>query len=153
MAYTLRSFRKDDAKGVRDLIISVFIREYPLDRKAYADTDLDRVGEVYGGERECFFVIEEKGKIVGTAGVKSESAEEALLRRLFVDAGHRNMGYGSQLLKTALKFCRDNGYKKVFFRCTDRMTNAMRLCKKEGFAEKEYLQVSGVPIHKLELEL
>jgi putative acetyltransferase len=153
MAYTLRNFRKEDARGVKELIVSILAREYPFDRKAYTDTDLERIGEVYGGPKECFFVIESEGKIIGTAGVKSEAKGEALLRRLFVDPESRNLGYGSQLLKTAIKFCKDNAYKKVFFRCTDRMVNAMRLCEKEGFKKLESLEVSGFKIHKLELPI
>jgi putative acetyltransferase len=151
MAYTLRNFKKDDAKHVRELIVSILAREYPSDRKAYADTDLDRISEIYGQEGECFFVIEENGMIVGSAGVKRETKDEALIRRLFVHPGHRKMGYGSQLLKTAIKFCKDNSYRKIFFRCTDRMTDAMRLCEKEGFKKEEALEISGLRIHQLEL--
>jgi putative acetyltransferase len=153
MAYTLRNFKKDDARNVRELIVSILTKEYPYDRKAYADTDLDRIGEIYGGERECFFVIEEDGKIVGSAGVKWETKDDALLRRLFVHPSHRKMGYGSQLLKTAVKFCKDNNYKKIFFRCTDRMIDAMRLCEKEGFKKEEALEISGLRIHQMELKV
>ena len=153
MSHTLRNFQQEDASGVKNLIISILADEYPIDRAAYSDTDLERILDVYGGKNECFFVIEEDGLIVGTAGIKRESKDEALLRRLFVDPCHRNMGYGSQLLKSAIKFCRDNGYRKIFFRCTDRMINAMKLCEKEGFTKKETLQISGFYIHKLELSI
>jgi putative acetyltransferase len=153
MAYTLRNFKNDDGQGVKDLILTILAKEYPFDKKAYADSDLDKIGEVYGGRKDSFFVIEEDGKIVGTVGVKGETADEALLRRLFIEQGHRKKGYGSQLLKTAVRFCRDNGYRKMYFRCTDRMVDAMRLCEKEGFKKKESLEVSGFNIHKLELSI
>lgn len=153
MPYTLRNFKKEDAGRVKNLIVSILSKEYPFDMKAYADTDLERIGDVYGGPKETFFVIEEAGKVVGTAGVKSESKDAALLRRLFVDPAHRKQGYGSQLLKTAIKFCRDNGYRKIIFRCTDRMKDAMRLCEKEGFIKKESLEVEGFYIHNLELPI
>jgi len=153
MAHTLRQFKKDDADGVKNLILTILTNEYPFDRAAYSDSDLDRIGEVYGGDMDSFFVIEDSDQIVGTVGVKGDGKEEALLRRLFVSSNHRRQGYGMQLLAKAIEFCREKGYRRVFFRCTDRMADAMRLCVKQGFKEVEKLPVSGFHIHKLQLEI
>lgn len=89
MDHTLRQFKKDDAKGVKDLILSILTGEYPFDKSAYSDSDLDRIGEIYGGQKESFFVIEAGGTIAGTVGIKEDSKETALLRRLFVDPKYR----------------------------------------------------------------
>jgi len=153
MESILRKFRETDSKGARDLILSVLTKEYPFDRSAYSDSDLDRIGMIYGGERESFFVIDSSGRILGTVGVKEDSKENALLRRLFVDSKERHKGYGTELLKKAIGFCREKGYKRLCFRCTDRMVDAMKLCIKEGFRETETLEVSGFKIHKLEFAL
>jgi N-acetylglutamate synthase-like GNAT family acetyltransferase len=153
MEYLLRQFKKDDAKGVKDLILSILAKEYPFDKSAYSDSDLDKIGEVYGGERESFFVIEEGGQIVATTGIKKDSNDEALLRRFFVDSKHRKRGYGTQLLDKVMAFCKENGYKKIYFRCTDRMLDAMNLCLKKGFREVEKLEVSGFKIHRLVLDI
>lgn len=153
MTHTLRSFKKDDAEGVKGLILDILCKEYPFDKSAYSDSDLDKISAVYGGVKESFFVIEEKGRIVGTAGIKEDSSDDALLRRLFVDSGHRRCGYGTELLRKALDFCREKKYKKVYFRCTGRMADAMKLCIKNGFREVEELEVGGFKIHRLELSL
>ena len=97
MAHTLRRFEDRDAKGSKDLILSILTKEYPFDKSVYSDSDLDRIGETYGGRRDSFFVIEEGGDIVGTVGIKEESEAEALLRRLFVDLKHREKGRGAAL--------------------------------------------------------
>ncbi len=149
----VRVFKKEDAEGVKNLILNILSKEYPFDRSAYSDSDLYKIGETYGGKRDSFFVIEDSGYIVGTAGIKEESDSEALLRRLFVDIKHRKKGYGATLIDRAITFCRDNGYKKIYFRCTDRMADAMRLCEKKGFIETEKLKVGGFQIHKLELSV
>lgn len=151
MNHLLRRFRNDDAKGIRDLILSILTKEYPFDKSAYSDSDLDRIGEVYGGQNDSFFIVEEDGKIVGTAGVKEETGDDALLRRLFVDERYRRRGYGTELLDRVVEFCAQKKYKRVIFRCTDRMVDAMNLCLKKGFVEKENLEVSGFRIHKLVL--
>ncbi|MFA6078482.1 MAG: GNAT family N-acetyltransferase [Candidatus Omnitrophota bacterium] len=153
MGHTLRKFGKEDAAGVKDMILSILTKEYPFDRSAYSDSDLDKIGEVYGGKNESFFIVEQDGKIAGTVGIKEDSSDDALLRRLFVDPSFRKLGYGTMLLKEAIEFCRTKGYKRITFRCTDRMVDAMKLCMKAGFKETETLAVSGFKIHKLELAI
>ncbi|MDD5428843.1 MAG: GNAT family N-acetyltransferase [Candidatus Omnitrophica bacterium] len=149
----MRTFKKEDAEGVKNLILNILSKEYPFDRSAYSDSDLYKIGDTYGGKRDSFFVIEDGGQIVGTAGIKEESHTEALLRRLFVDIKHRKKGYGTDLINKAITFCKEKGYKKIYFRCTDRMADAMRLCVKNGFKETEKLKVGGFQIHKLELSI
>lgn len=151
--HTLRAYNKNDSSGVKELILSILTKEYPFDKNAYSDSDLDRISEVYGGQNETFMIIEENGSVVGTAGVKEDTKDSALLRRLFVDIKHRKKGYGTELLERAVSFCRDKGYKCINFRCTDRMKDAMNLCLRKGFKETEALEVSGFKIHNLELKL
>lgn len=153
MGHILREFRKDDSGMVKELILGVLTAEYPFDKSAYSDSDIENISHTYGGDRNAFFVIDDSGSIAGTAGIKMETDESALLRRLFVDVKRRNRGYGSQLIDKAIGFCRDKGYKKIFFRCTDRMSDAMKLCLKKGFKETDSLSVSGFNIHKLEMDL
>jgi putative acetyltransferase len=153
MSHALRNYKQTDAKGVKDLILAILTKEYPFDKSAYSDSDLDKIGEVYGGKNDTFLVIDEDGAVVGTAGVKEDAPGDALLRRLFVDEKRRRRGYGTALLEKALGFCREKGYERVIFRCTDRMTDAMNLCLKKGFVETENLEVSGFRIHKLVLNI
>lgn len=153
MSNKVRVFRTSDAAGAKKLILAILTNEYPFDRTAYSDSDLDRIAEVYGGDRETFFVIDNADKIIGTAGIKEDTKDDALLRRLFVDPHHRRHGCGSALVKAAIEFAKSNGYKRIIFRCTDRMSDAMHLCAKNGFKETEKLPVSGFNIHRLELWL
>lgn len=153
MGYNLRQFEPQDSQGVKDLILTILTKEYPFDHSAYSDSDLDKIAETYSGPKDSFFVAEENGQIVGTVGIKEDSTEDALLRRLFVDPKHRKKGYGSGLLEMAAKFAKEKGYKRLFFRCTDRMSAAMKLCISKGFKEKDSLEVSGFKIHRLELGL
>ena len=63
MNYELRSYRKSDANGVKELILGILTSEYPFDKGAYSDSDLDRIDTVYGGAKETFFVIDEEGSL------------------------------------------------------------------------------------------
>lgn len=153
MLHTLRRYEKRDMKEVRDLIISILAQEYPVDKSAYSESDLDKIDTVYGGEREIFIVIEVGGHIVGTVGVKEDSKTDALVRRLFVDSRYRGKGFGSMLVKEAVEFARGHGYKKLIFRCTDKMKEAMNLCLSKGFKEYERLPMGGFNIHMLALDI
>ncbi len=148
-----RVYRANDSVGVKKLILSILAKEYPFDQSAYEDTDINDISGTYSGEDNIFFVVEENKKIVGTVGVKKETASRALLRRLFVDQPYRGKGFGTELLKIAIDFCKGKHYKTLVFRATDRMSKAMKLCKKEGFKEAEDLEVSGFHIHKLTLDI
>jgi len=149
----IRKFIENDGAKVKELILSILEKEYPFDRKAYSDTDLENIPATYGGSRDTFFVIEKENHIVATAGIKEDSREVALLRRVFVNPGERRKGYGSQLLGKAVAFCEENGYKEMVFRATSKMVQAIELCKKSGFKETEKIDLGGFFIHKFVLNL
>ena len=153
MGTEIKRFGEKYAASARDLILSILTKEYPFDKSVYSDSDLEKIAQVYGGERDSFFIGEEDGKVVGTVGIKEDDRDSALLRRFFVSPDHRRKGIGTSLLDKALEFCALRGYKKVIFRCTDRMSDAMRLCFKKGFQETESLEMGGFKIHKLLLTL
>ena len=149
----IRKFVEADVENVRELILSILEAEYPFDRKAYSDTDLENIGASYGGSRDTFFVIDDENKIIATAGIKEDSRDTALLRRVFVDSQQRRKGFGSRLMDAAIAFCRECGYKELVFRTTSKMTQAIELCKKKGFKEVEKLDLGGFLIHKFALQI
>lgn len=149
----VREYKTADSLGVKSLILTILEKEYPFDRSAYQDSDINDISGTYGGKGNCFFVVEKDKKVVGTVGVKKDTPETALVRRLFVDEGCRRKGAGSALLKAAVAFCKSENYKQVIFRATDRMAQAMNLCKKMGFKETDDLEVNGFHIHRFALKL
>ena len=116
-----------------DLVTHVLSTEFPADQAAYETQDLVDLAQTYRGPRNAFFVAEEDHRIVGTCGVKADSPETAILRRLFVDSQHRGKGIGSSLLKQALEFCRIQDFREVIIRTSSRMEQAARLCQAVGF--------------------
>ncbi|MBI4436942.1 MAG: GNAT family N-acetyltransferase [Candidatus Omnitrophica bacterium] len=149
----VRPFRKGDEDAVRQLITTILDEEFFLEKKAYSETDLDMISEVYSGNRNIFLVGEVDYRIVGTAAVKEDDRDTALLRRLFVDPAHRGKKYGSQLVDQALAFCKQKGYKKVIFRGTVGMAAAMGLIRRKGFSEVEKLRFGEVEMIHFSLSL
>ena len=149
----IRSAEASDAAGVVELVSSVLSREFPADRTAFEIDDLRELMKAYAGPRSAFFVAEESGQIVGTCGVKSEDAKIAILRRLFVDPKFRGKGVGTGLLKQALDFCRQIGYREVVIRTSSRMAHAIRLCESLGFREDGRWGLGQVTLVRFHLRL
>ncbi len=149
----VRTFKEEDYPKIRELILSILTKEYPFDKSCYSDSDLYSLGETYSGLKNNFFVIEENDSIIGTAGVKRETDETALLRRLFVNPESRRKGYGRILVDKAVGFCRENGYKRIVFRTTNRMVQAIELCKKTGFKQLESADLGGFKIFRFSLDI
>ncbi|NQT95041.1 MAG: GNAT family N-acetyltransferase [Candidatus Omnitrophica bacterium] len=150
----IRSFKPEDAEGVKTLITSIMGNEYSAEAKAYQYGDLDDISGAYSKLREKFLVVEENSTIIGTAGIKEDSESIALLRRLFVHPSHRVRGMGSMVVDTVLDFCKMNHYKQVVFRATSTMQAAIKLLtKKKGFVEKERYFFDNVEIVMLHYKI
>jgi GNAT superfamily N-acetyltransferase len=150
---TIRKFDPKDSEKVKELILKILTDEYPFDKKAFSGSDLSNIHEAYSGKRDAFFVIEESGSIVGTIAIKEEGPDTALVRRFFVKGAARGRGYGKGLMDEATSYCRANRYKHLLFQGTNRMIQAIELCKKKGFKERESVDMGGFSIYKFILDL
>ena len=142
----IRTIEPSDTESVNELITGIMDAEFPHDHAAYAYDDLDSPAEHYAGARDVFLVAEKDGLIVGTAAVKEDDAELALLRRVFVHPDFRGKGYGARLLSRAVMFCCEHGYKRVVFHGTPRMKNALALCLKSGFERDDVAELGNVDL-------
>jgi len=149
----IRKFEKGDGDKVKTLILSILTSEYPFDKNAFSDSDLNNITEAYSGGRDVFLVGDVDSDIVGTIGVKEEGPDSALIRRFFVSSKFRGRGYGKRLMEEALRLCKSNNFKHVIFQGTNRMIQAIELCKKTGFKEEEHLDLGGFFIYKFKLDL
>lgn len=151
-AVAIRPFRPADAPAIKALVTGILAAEFPADQEAYPPADLEALPTAYGGSRETMLVAERDGRIVGTCGVKDDG-EEALLRRLFVDPRCRGMGLGSRLVATAIAHCRQQGFRRIRIRTSDRMASAIAVCQQQGFREESRFRWGTVQLIQLILAL
>jgi len=149
---SIRKFERKDSEAVNSLILSILTNEYPFDKKAYFGSDLDHIAETYAGKRDTFLVLDIDAGVRGTIGVKEESQESALIRRFYVATDFRKKGHGVKLMSEALNFCKEKGYKHAVFQGTSRMIQAIELCKKMKFIERERIDMGGFFIYKFVLD-
>jgi GNAT superfamily N-acetyltransferase len=89
----------------------------------------------YDEQRDGFWTAVVGGRIEGSItidGVHS-AAEGAHLRWFIVSDELRGKGVGSQLLNTAMEFCRSRGYKRVYLWTFEGLNPARHLYEKNGF--------------------
>jgi GNAT superfamily N-acetyltransferase len=99
-------------------------------------------------DRDCLWVAERAGQIVGCVAIVGTSAEEAQLRWFLVAPEARGLGLGKRLLHEAVMFCRNRGYQSVFLWTVSALTAAAGLYRSVGFqrAEATPAQRWGVPV-------
>jgi len=150
----MRRVRQEDNSAVIKLINSIMNDEFNESVQTYDTDDIEDICSHYEGRSDVFYVAEEPGAgIIGTVGIKNDGPFTALLRRLFLKKEFRGKGYGSELVRCAVDFCRKQGYKKIIFRGTSAMSGAYKTCLKNGFSEKEIFDLPNAKMFVLERSL
>ncbi len=83
--------------------------------------------------RDRIWIVENEGKIVGSAAIVKSSEDDAQLRWLLLDKSVRGIGLGRHLVKEALEFSSDAGYSNVFLWTVKALTVATSLYESLGF--------------------
>lgn len=136
----IRKIQKEDNAAIAGVIRSVLIElKVPKIGTAYADPQLDYLFETYAISRAAYFVIENKGEIIGGAGISQlENEDEAVceLQKMYFLPEARGLGLGSQLIEVCLSTAKTNNYQKCYLETMPYMAQAQKLYLKVGF---EYL--------------
>lgn len=150
---TIRAVSHQDDPQVKALITGILEKEFPAEERAFLSTDIESVSKNYGDEGDAFFVACDDRVIVGTVGIKREDERSALLRRIFVEPEYRRKKIGSQLILSAIGFCKEKEYKEIIFKTTSRMQDAIRLCQATGFIRRATIQLGSLDLFKFTLRL
>jgi putative acetyltransferase len=133
----IRKIEKKDNQAVAQLIRNVFDElNIPKVGTAYADSYLDFMYEEYNKPKSVYFVVENEGKIIGSAGVAPLEYEvETIceLQKMYFLPEARGLGIGSQMMKLCLQAAKDFGFEKCYLETMPFMHDAQKLYKKAGF--------------------
>lgn len=136
----IREIQKEDNEQIAAVIREVFISDnYPKTGTAFADKQLDFMFEAYDKPSAVYFVVEEKGKIIGGAGVSQlENTTETIceLQKMYFLQEVRGKGIGYQMIQKCLVAATELGYEKCYLETLPEMVMAQHLYQKAGF---EYL--------------
>ncbi len=93
----------------------------------------------YDPGKDRFWLAEANGNIIGAIAIAGHSEIRAQLRWFILHPAFRGMGLGNRLLKEAIQYCREKGYKNVFLETTQDQKTAVNMYTKAGFRKvKEF---------------
>jgi len=107
--------------------------------------------------RDGFWVAIVGEEIVGSLALDGIEARSkgAHLRWFIVSPPYRGRGIGNRLLREALDFCRESGFKRVYLWTFEGLDRARHLYEKYGFTVSKELDNNqwGVTVHEQMFEL
>jgi DNA-binding MarR family transcriptional regulator len=134
-AYLLRPHRPGDIGWVVHRHGALYAEEYGFD-----DSFEALVAEIAAGflksfdaRRECCWIAERDGDIVGSVFCIKDTDAIGKLRLLYVEPGARRLGIGRRLVAECVAFARRAGYRKLTLWTNDVLVSARRIYEAAGF--------------------
>ena len=133
----IRAIRKADNPSLARVIRKVLVDlGAPKVGTALADISLDSMFETYQGKRRVYFVVEEKGIILGGAGIAALENYDGniceLQKMYFLDSA-RGKGLGKLMLSRCLEAATSFSFESCYLETMSYMIAAQNLYKKFGF--------------------
>jgi putative acetyltransferase len=120
---------------VRSLILEV-LHEHGFEHDRLKDADLKDINGYYFGSGGAFFVGIDRGRVVGTAGVRRIDEKLCEIRRIYLRKDFRGKGNGKKLFEAALNFTEKN-FSGAILKTDSTLTKAIDMYLKHGFTFKK----------------
>lgn len=104
---------------------------------AINDPEVDFMSRAYSGERACYWVAEQDGRLVGGGGfapLEGGAPDTCELRKMYFLPEARGHGVGRELLELCLAEAKRRGFRCCYLETLENMTAARHLYERHGFA-------------------
>lgn len=139
---TIRLVKHQDNAALAQIIRTV-MPEFGASGSGFAimDAEVENMFAAYQGRNSRYYVLEERGRIIGGAGFGPlAGADPAIceLRKMYFLPEARNRGWGRKLLKLCLDEARFCGFKQCYLETLSSMKAAHKLYEQFGFRKLEH---------------
>jgi len=133
----IRPIEKRDNAAIAAVIRKVLVDlGVPKVGTAYADAALDKMYETYDRDKATYFVVDDKGTIIGGAGIAQldnyDGAVCELQKMYFLDEA-RGSGLGTAMMNACLEQARAYDFEQCYLETMPYMEAAQKLYKRTGF--------------------
>lgn len=137
---TIRTIESADNETIAGIIRKT-LTEFGANKPGtvYYDERTDRLYEEFRMPGSKYFVVEERGDVLGGGGIyPTEGLETGTceLVKLYLSAAARGRGLGKRLINHCIRAAKEMGYKKIYLETMPELIIAIPLYESFGF---EYL--------------
>jgi putative acetyltransferase len=136
----IREVKSSDVEAVVALVRTT-LNEFGIAFGEGAETDaqLSHLPESYTAHGGAFFIAEENGLLVGTAGIAALPDQPGVfeLRKMYLAPSTRGKGVGQQLFDACRRFVTSAGAHRVVLDTTEKMTAAIAFYERNGFVRDD----------------
>ncbi|WP_026837923.1 GNAT family N-acetyltransferase [Gillisia sp. JM1] len=140
-SFKIREIQPKDNQSVAQVVRKVLVEMgVPKVGTAYEDKSLDDMFATYDQDKMQYFIVEEKGEIIGGAGIGPLlNGEETVceLQKMYFLPVARGRGIGAAMMNTCLHYAKAMGYKQCYLETLPYMEDARRLYSRSGFNSLE----------------
>jgi GNAT superfamily N-acetyltransferase len=132
---TIRStLRPGDIGYLTYLHGTLYAAEYGWDHtfEAYVAGPLAEFGKSHN-DRDRIWIVEQEGQVAGSIAIVEASRDEAQLRWFLLHPLLRGQGIGRALMDSAISFCIEKHYSRVFLWTESALKAAARIYEASGF--------------------
>jgi peptidyl-dipeptidase Dcp len=101
--------------------------------EAYVASGLHEFYKNYDPEKDCVWIAEHNGRIVGFLLLINRGNDAAQLRYFILDPAYRGIGLGKKLVGLYMDCLKERNYKTCYLWTTNEQINAAGIYKKLGF--------------------
>lgn len=128
---------------------------YGLSFEAYVAEGLAQFYHSYDKEKDCVWICENEGEIVGFLLLMHRDSETTQLRYFYLEPEVRGIGLGNKLIELFMDFLRGKNYKRAYLWTTNEQATATKLYEKYGFklTEEKESDAFGKPLIEQRFDL
>lgn len=124
-----------DGAAVSALVFGI-LKDYGLSPDPETtDADLKDIEGSYLRRGGSFYIYEDNGIILGSAGLWPISGDTAEIRKMYLHAGCRGKGVGKKLMDLLLADARRFGYRNIILETASVLKEAIEFYKQYGFRQ------------------
>ncbi len=137
MSMIIRKIKPVDNPFIEQIIKSSLVEfGLPTVGTAYEDKDTQYMYEAYQGNKEIYFVLEDKGTVVGGGGIKAlqdNTNNVCELQKMYFAPEARGKGYGKVMFDKCMDAAKKFGYSQCYLESASELETAIYIYKKNGF--------------------